>query len=279
MSKQIQVKKAEQFRTLHLQSEMLLLPNVWDAGGAKIIADLGFPALATTSAGVAFFNGYPDGEKISRDRMLQAIGEISERIAVPLTADIEAGYGRDPETVSETIEMTVAAGAVGVNLEDGAVQGSGTLLDVSLATERLKAARAGAENAGVPVVINARTDGYFEARNSDAKPFNDTVERGNAYMEAGADCVFVFGVQNKDEIAKLVNEINGPINIVAGAGGLSVPELADLGVKRVSLGGGLARASLGFIRESMEALMESGEFKFLKHQIPHYDLNKIYSDS
>ncbi|HKA58595.1 MAG TPA: isocitrate lyase/phosphoenolpyruvate mutase family protein, partial [Gemmatimonadales bacterium] len=181
--------KAEILRRLHTQGPMLVLPNAWDAGSARIFVEAGFPALATTSAGIAFSLGYPDGERISRDEMLAAVTRITHRIAVPITADMEAGYGLAPELVENTVLRVIDAGAVGMNLEDR-IEGK-HLIDFQLAVERVSAARAAADAAGVPLVLNARTDAFEAPELRPEKRLEEAVRRGNAFREAGADSVFV----------------------------------------------------------------------------------------
>ena len=198
-----QSQKAENFRALHHGAASLVLPNAWDAGTAVLVANAGFPAIATTSAGVAFAMGRADGQQISRDDMLRAIESISARVSLPVTADIEAGYGDTPEEVGETGRLSIEAGAVGINLEDGIDHAAGTLYELPLAVERIAAARDAGQAAGVPLVINGRTDVYFSPSLSDEEKFDEAVSRANAYIEAGADCAFVIRVAEADAIRDL----------------------------------------------------------------------------
>ncbi len=276
MSDHGQRKKADDFRALHLGEAPLVLPNVWDPGSAVIAAESGFPALATTSAAVAWALGHPDGEQISRDKMLGAVGDIATRVSLPVTADMEAGYGNTAEQVAETVRLTIAAGAIGINLEDGVDHAAGTLLAQPAAVERIAAARAVAEEAGVPLVINARTDVYFDQGASENKKLDEAAARANAYLNAGADCAFVIAVDAAAAIGDLVREIDGPLNVIAGAGGLDVNALASLGVKRISLAGGLARSVLGHFRDALAEIRDHGTLGFLDGAIPHGDLNRLY---
>ena len=213
---------------------MLVLPNAWDAGSARIFVEAGFPALATTSAGIAFSLGYPDGERISRDEMLAAVSRITRRISVPITADMEAGYGETAGAVGETVRRVIDAGAVGMNLEDRMEEKH--LIEFSLAVERVRAARRAADATGVPLVLNARTDIYLMQIGPPETRWERTVERLGAYAKAGADCVFAPAVKESQTIARLVAAIKAPLNILLMPGGPSLDELERLGVARASIG-------------------------------------------
>ncbi len=278
MSDSIQRRKAEEFLALHRAEAPLVLPNVWDPGSAVIAAEVGFPALATTSAGVAWALGRSDGEQLSRNEMLGAVAGIAARVAIPVTADMEAGYGNTAQEVAETVRSTIAAGAIGINLEDGLDHAAGTLLERSAAVERIAAARAVAVESGIPLVINARTDVYFNQEASEHEKLREAAERANAYLEVGADCAFVIGVGTAEEIGILVREIDGPLNVIAGAGGLDINDLASLGVKRISLAGGLARSVLGHFKGALAELKDHGTLGFLDCNIPHAELNRLYGN-
>ncbi len=200
--------KAERLRALHAGPRALVLANVWDAASARLIAALGAPAIATSSAGVAYALGYADGQRIPRAEMLDMVRRIAAAVDVPVTADVEGGYGATPDAAAETARGVIAAGAVGMNLENAA-DGDG-LLDAELHAGRVRAARQAATAAGVPLVINARTDA-FEAPGTDAERFSEAVRRANLYLAAGADCAFVPFTSDRDTIARLVQEIHGPI--------------------------------------------------------------------
>ena len=271
-------KKAETLRQLHHGPDILVLPNVWDIAGARIVEEAGYPAIATTSAGVAFALGYPDGEKISRDEMLDVVGRIARRVRVPVTADLEAGYGPEPADTAETIRRAMDGGVVGANIEDGTHRREQPLCSMNLAVARIHAARRAADTAGVPFVINARTDSYLAARifnqPQDAKCFDDTVHRGRAYREAGADCIFIPGLADRDTIGRLVAAIGAPINILAGPGSPSVPELKALGVARVSVGGAIMRATLGLVQRAAAELRSGGTFGFADGAVTQADMNR-----
>jgi 2-methylisocitrate lyase-like PEP mutase family enzyme len=278
MDRAIQAAKAEKFRKLHDRSQLLILPNAWDVASARLYEAAGFPAIATTSAGVAWALGYPDGQLIARQTMLEAVGRISGCVSVPVTADMVAGFGPAPEDAAETVRGVIAAGAVGINLEDGTGDSGKRLVDVSLHVEKIRAARAAATAAGVPVVINARTDAFLAAAGAPETRLLETVRRANAYHEAGADCLFVPGVQDRDTIAQLVRLIAGPLNILAGAGIPPVAELGRLGVARVSVGSGAMRAALGRLRRIIGEIRGSGTFSALfEDAIPYAEMNELFA--
>lgn len=271
--------KAETLRRLHHGPEVLVLPNTWDVASARLIEAAGFQAIATTSAGLAWALGYPDGEAISRDEMLAVCGRIAARVGVPVTADLEAGYGPKPEDTAETIRRAIKAGLVGANLEDGTHKRDQPLSPLELAVARIRAARQAGEAAGVPFVINARTDVYLAARifgrKTDATDFDEAVRRGRAYRDAGADCIFIPGLEDRELIGRLVTAIGGPINILAGPTSPSVPELKALGVARVSVGGLVAEAAFGLIRRAATELRTSGTYRFSEGMLSYPELNKL----
>ncbi len=276
MSAADQPARAGAFRALHHGDGPLVLPNVWDAGSAVLTQSMGFSALATTSAGVAWALGYADGERMERSEMLSAVGRIAARVSVPVSADMEGGYGETPDAVAETVRLTLEAGAIGVNLEDGLDHAAGTLRDPGLATECIAAAKAAGQAAGVPVVINARTDVYFNRGASEDDKFSEAVRRGNAYLEAGADCAFVIAVTDPSVIDQLVREIDGPLNIIAGAPGLDINTLTGMGVKRISLAGGMTRAVFGALRGALGEIREAGTTGFLGGGMAHPELNQLF---
>jgi 2-methylisocitrate lyase-like PEP mutase family enzyme len=269
-----QRKKAEDFLALHHAPGILALCNTSDVAGARVVVEAGFPAVASSSAGVAWMLGYPDGEIIPRAEMLDAVRRIAEAVDVPVTADMEAGYGHAPETVAETVRLTIEAGAVGINIEDSDAQSKGhPVLDFELSVERIRAARAAADASGVPMVINARTDGFY-AGPGDAV-FADTVRRGNAYLEAGAGCVFIPFVRDAETIGALCPEIAGPVNILAGAPSPPLPQMQELGVARVSVGGLLSLVAATAVRRAAEELRDHGTYGFGKDVILHPEMNGL----
>lgn len=254
-----------------------VLPNAWDPGSARILEQIGFPAIATTSAGIAWSCGVPDGEALDRDTMLEHVGRIVAAVGVPVTADLEAGYGDTSADVGRTVALAAEVGAVGANIEDAS---DGGLFGIEEAVDRLAAARAAAPSGSF--VLNARTDTYFvdpslPGRDSDDL-FAQTVERASRYLDAGADCVFVPGVVEEDTIRRLAAAIPGPLNVVAGlASTIDAPTLFSLGVRRVSLGGSLARAALSLVERAGRELLDTGTLGFLDGAIGYADLQRRFS--
>ncbi len=276
MDRTTQARRAEDFRRLHDRSRLLVLPNAWDVGSACVFAAAGFPAVATSSAGVAWAMGYADGQHISRAEMVEVVRRIARRVAVPVTADMEGGYGEDAVSAAETVRAVIAAGAVGLNLEDGTHRPDRPLLDLAAQVERVRAARQAADAEGVPVVLNARTDVYLAAVGPEAGRFDEAVRRANAYREAGADCLFVPGVRDPNTIGALVRAIHGPINILAGPGTPPLAELGRLGVARVSVGGGPARAALTVARRIAEELRGPGTYTlFTQDTLTYAEVNAL----
>ena len=255
-----QGKKAETLRKLHLGPRVLVLPNAWDVASACVLEEMGYPAIATTSAGVAFALGYPDGQRISRGEMLEVVGRIARAVRVPVTADMESGYGKTPAEMKETAKAIVAAGAVGLNFEDVTGDTESSHVEVSLQVEKIRTIRDTSASLGVPLVINARTDVYLMPIGPEATRFERTVERLRAYREAGADCVFAPGLVDRSVIGKLVKAVDAPLNILATQGCPSIPELGTLGVRRVSMGSSVMRATLAAVRRIGKELMETGTY-------------------
>ena len=269
--------KAEVLRRLHVEGPMLVLPNAWDAGSARVFVDAGFSALATTSAGIAFSLGYMDGERISRDEMLSAVARIIRRVSVPITADMEAGYGRTPDACAETARRVIDAGAVGMNLEDRIEHGP--LLDFGLAVQRVRSARVAADKAGVSIVINARTDAFEAPEIPRESRVAEAVRRGNAFRQAGADSVFVPFVGDRDTIEQLVQQIDAPVNILGTPNAPSLKVLAVLGVRRVTFGSAPMRATLGLVRRMAREWKEKGTYGTLEaYGIPFAELQKLFED-
>ncbi|HWE48783.1 MAG TPA: isocitrate lyase/phosphoenolpyruvate mutase family protein [Bryobacteraceae bacterium] len=266
-----QREKAELLRRLHASPEVLVLPNAWDAISARVAEAEGCAAVATTSAGLAAVFGYPDGQKIPRSEMLFLIGKIAGAVQVPVTADIEAGYD-DP---TQTARDVIASGAVGMNLED-MVDDVLTPLDRQI--ELLRAVRAASTAAGVPLVINARTDIFLARHGDEGTRFDRAVERLNAFHEAGADCLFAPGVADAETIGRLAQALKGPLNVLTSAGTPSVAELKSLGVRRLSLGSGPSRVALGAYQRLVRTLRDSGTFAALATEaVPFPEVQKLLS--
>jgi 2-methylisocitrate lyase-like PEP mutase family enzyme len=270
-----QKKSAERFLAMHSANEALLLPNVWDVASARIVEESGFDAIATTSAGVAFSLGYPDGQKIPMQEMLAAVARIARAVKVPVTADVESGYGNRPEDAATTARAVIAAGAVGMNLEDAPGNSGHPLVDLPLQLEKIHAVREASSSLGVPLVLNARTDVYLLQVGDPAKRYDEAVRRLRAFRDAGADCVFLPGVRDAQTIGRVVADLQCPLNILAGPGSPPVPELRKLGVARVSLGSGPARAALGLLRRVADELKTTGTYTMMEGAPPHDEINRM----
>lgn len=263
--------KAELFQRLHRGPELLRLANAWDAASARVFEVEGVRAVGTGSAGVAFSNGWPDDERMPRALMLAAIRSIVDAVDLPVTADILGGFG----DVTQTIRDVVAIGAAGVNLEDGHDTG---LVDATEQVTRIRAACDAARDAGIPIVVNARTDAYWLKLGDDRERLRTSIERANRYREAGAHCLFVPGPADRATIATLVREIDGPLNILAVPGCPSIAELQDLGVRRVSQGSGPMRASMMLTRRIAREWLDRGTYgSFHDDAVPYPEANALFA--
>ncbi|MFD7261025.1 isocitrate lyase/phosphoenolpyruvate mutase family protein [Streptomyces sp. NPDC059874] len=260
--------KATAFAELHTPTTPLPLANAWDVATARLVEAAGAPAVATTSAGVAWSLGAPDGDTLARDRALDLVARVAAAVSVPVTADIEGGFGADPAGVGETVAGVLAAGAVGINIEDGNRAPAEH-------AERLAAARAAADAAGVPLYINARVDTYLFGLGDPATRLDETLARAAAYLRAGATGVFVPGVTDPATVAELAKGIDAPLNILVGPGAPSVAELGALGVSRVSLGSWVAEAAYAVVRRATEELLSAGTYGTLAHALPYGELNDL----
>jgi 2-methylisocitrate lyase-like PEP mutase family enzyme len=269
---------ARQFLALHDGRKTLLLPNAWDVASARIFEEAGFPAIGTSSAGVAFALGYADRQKISRGEMLSVVHRIAEAVRIPVTADMEAGYGVKPEEAAQTAREVLAAGAVGMNLEDAIHDRPDALADMSLQKEKIRAVVEASARAGVPFVLNTRTDVFLAGIGAPETRLARTIERLNAYRDAGAQCLFAPGVRDKETIAQLASGVRGPLNILATAGTPPVADLEKLGVARVSVGSGPMRATLGLIARIARQLREEGSFSLMTDGAMTYaDANRLFT--
>jgi 2-methylisocitrate lyase-like PEP mutase family enzyme len=277
---------AAQFARLHRGPGVLVLPNAWDLASAVLLEQLpGVRALGTTSAGLAGASGKPDGEEVSLDQVLGVVRQITAAVSVPVTVDFEAGYGAGPAEVARSVAAVLEAGAAGINLEDGSVGGPG-LDDAGLHAEKVAAAREAANRATVPLVVNARTDTYWRSVGEPADRLRETIRRLGRYRQAGADCVFVPGfpaaglpaAEQRAAIAELVAALDGmPINLLARRDLLPVAELAELGIRRMSVGSGLYRLGLAAVRAAMRELLLSGDPAALAtaDELPYPELAKL----
>jgi 2-methylisocitrate lyase-like PEP mutase family enzyme len=262
---------------MHSGRDVLLLPNVWDVASARIVEEVRYAAVATTSAGIAFALGYPDGQKIPRHEMLDAVARIARAVNVPVTADVESGYGSGPEDAKRTALGVIEAGAVGMNLEDAPGESGNLLADLSAQLEKIHAVRDAAADTGVPLVLNARTDMYLLQVGDPAGRYDETVRRLCAYRDAGADCVFAPGLRDPALIERLAADVRCPLNILAGPGSPSIPELRALGVARVSLGSGPMRAAMGLLRRIAQEVKSSGTYESLKDAPTHAEMNRLFA--
>jgi 2-methylisocitrate lyase-like PEP mutase family enzyme len=270
-----QKEKAQRFAGLHEQG-MLVLPNAWDAGSAVIIAAAGAAAIATTSGGVAWSAGRPDGQALSREQMIERVGSIAGAVDLPVTADVERGYGPRPEDVAATVEAAIAAGVVGVNIEDSSAPG-GPLFSAVEQAARLKAGSEAAAAAGLPeLVINARTDVFLYGIGEEDERLAEVTRRAEAYAEAGATSLFVPGLLDLAILEQLVKSTPLPINAMAGPGAPSIADLERVGVRRVSLGTALAQAAYGITRSVAEEVLDKGTFEALAGAPAYVDVNSSF---
>ena len=289
-----QSQKALRLLELHHGSSPLVLINVWDAASAAMIEHCGLPAVATSSAALANALGFADGQYLPWAEMVEAVAKVCRAVQVPVTADIEAGFAPDLKGLEASIAQIIQAGAVGVNLED-AMSGhgeGGPLYSLADQVARIQAARRVAQAQGVHLVINARTDAYWQGGVTPEEALRNTMERGKAYLQAGGDCVFVPGLRDPGHIKTLIDHLRdadqqaigshavhpeAPINILAGVGVPPIPELAKLGVKRVSFGSGPHRAAMGLLRRIADEAKSSGTYKALTEgAVPYAEINGLF---
>lgn len=271
-----QAEKTHVLRALHKPGEPLVLVNVWDAFSARIVEDLGFPAVATSSAAVAWARGYPDGERVPLADVLALTEAIVRCVDVPVTADLEAGYGPTASDAAFAAQGAIAAGAVGMNFED--VNANGEFFDRAAQAARVTAIVEAGASSGVPVVLNARTDAFLVGIGPDDEwRLKESIERGNAYLDAGADCIFVPGVDDEATIEKLVKGIRGTVSVLAGYGSLSIDRLAQLGVARVSIGSSSAGAAYAHFRSLATDIRDHRRFDVLGDRMSYREANSLFT--
>ncbi|WP_230420657.1 isocitrate lyase/PEP mutase family protein [Actinomadura soli] len=276
MDIEVQQARAASLRALH-ESGVLVLPNAWDAGSAALIARAGAQAIATTSGGVSWSLGRPDGHGLTRDEMVEAVRRIAAAVDVPVTADIEGGYGESPEDVAATVAGIVGAGAVGVNIEDSRAPG-GPLFDAAEQGARLRAARDAATRAGLPgLVINVRTDVFLFGIGEEAGRLDDVIARTGFYAEAGADSLFVPGLIDLDALGRLVKASPLPVNVMAWPGAPTVAEFEAVGVRRVSLGTALSQAAYSVAERAATELLSQGTYTALEGALDFGSINGAVS--
>jgi len=276
--RQTQAAKAQAFRAMHHGQKVLVLPNAWDVASARIIEHAGAAAIATTSAGVAFTLGYPDGQKISSEEMIGAVARIAAKVKVPVTADVESGYGDRPEDAARTAKAVIEAGGVGINLEDATHSSQMHLADLSLQLEKIIAVRETGQSLSVPLVLNARTDVYLLEVGKPESRYDEAIRRLAAFRDAGADCLFIPGLRDLETIARLVRELEHPVNILAGPGSPSIPELQKIGVARVSLGSSAMRATLGLARRIAQEVLTTSTYESLEGAPSHAEVNRMMAE-
>jgi 2-methylisocitrate lyase-like PEP mutase family enzyme len=259
MGQRTQIEKGRAFRALHQRDGAFIIPNPWDIGSARILSHLGFEALATTSGGYAFSMGQPD-YAVGREAMIAHVSVLSSATELPLSADLENGFGDAPEMAAETIRLAGAAGAVGGSIEDATGRAGDPIYELALAAERVRAAAEVAHAQGFAFTLTARAENYLNGR----RDLKDTIKRLQAYQEAGADVLYAPGVTSKDEIATLVRSVDRPVNVLMGlaGGSLNLADLSAMGVRRVSVGSALARAAMGSLVRAAREMREHGSFAF-----------------
>lgn len=278
MDTRSQADRARAFRKLHNRSSLLLLPNAWDAGSARLFAKRGFSAIATTSAGMAWSLGYADGEHAPLGEVLAALARITRAVDVPVTADLETGYGETPDAVAATVRAAIAVGVVGVNLEDG-TPGHGPLRSIDEAAARLRAARMAANAAGVPLVLNARVDAWMQpGKVRPAARLEDALARAEAYLAAGADSLFPLGLSEPATLEAFVHATDAPVNVAAGPGMPDLAELARLGVARVSTASRFAALALAAADHAATALRETGRSEVLASPFGYPDAQRLFAE-
>ena len=274
-----QAQRASRLLELHHDKAPLVLINVWDAASGRIVEDAGFPAIATSSAAVANALGYADGQHVPWPAMTGAIRRIVDAVRAPVTADIEAGFSSSLQELDRAVEQVIDAGAAGINLEDALPghEDRGPLYPVPEQVERVRTVRNTSARMKTSLVINARTDAYWEKGRQEEEALRNMLERGQAYLDAGADCIFVPGLKKPEHIRAAVGEWKAPLNILAGPGVPSIPELTELGVRRISMGSGPMRAAMGLLRRIAQETTHAGTYSTLiDGAVAYGDMNALF---
>lgn len=270
--------RAHTFKALHERNSAFIVPNPWDAGSAKLLAAMGFEALATSSAGLAFSLGRVDGDgSLDRAETLENIGQIVAATALPVTADLENGFAHSPEGCADNLLQAVSRGIVGASIEDASGKADAPIYEFEHAVERVKAAVAAARSLPFPFMLTARAENLLHGRTD----FADTLRRLVAYAEAGADVLYVPGLQTREQIDAVVKAVAPrPVNVLMGLGGvtLSARDLSELGVKRISVGSSLARAAFGGLFRAAEEMRDHGTFNYADQAMPFAQLNGLFKD-
>jgi 2-methylisocitrate lyase-like PEP mutase family enzyme len=270
-----QREKAELFRSLHKGKHILVLPNAWDVPSARVFEDAGFPAVATSSAGLMVSLGYQDGQTMKRTDLVSAVSRITRVLSVPLSADVVAGFGDTPSQVVATVKSIIRTGAVGINIEDF-VHATQKLYSEEKQVEKLKAIRKLGESTKMPIVINARTDALRYFQGDDEAKLKEAIHRAIAYRDAGADCVYPMGLTDAGSISRFVRELSFPVNVMIRKGLPSIGELERLGVARVSFGPSASYATMGLLKRISREVLEKGSFESLVNGAISFDeLNRL----
>jgi 2-methylisocitrate lyase-like PEP mutase family enzyme len=255
---------------------MLILPNVWDVPSARVFEDAGFPSVATSSAALAVSLGYPDGEAIGKDELFATVRKIVNHLTIPLSVDIESGFGLTEIELSDTINRVIEAGGVGINIEDISNPSNETPYTVEKQVERIRMVRRVARSLGIPIVINARTDAYRFTEGDKRVKIEETIRRAKAYAGEDVDCLYPMGLAEKNAISEFVRAVGKPVNIMARRGAPTVPELEEIGVKRLSLGPGPMYAAMGLLKRIGRELRQEGTYDaLLEGAITFDELNAL----
>jgi len=270
-----QIEKAQAFRAMHQRDKAFIIPNPWDIGTARLLASLGFEALATTSAGFAFSKGRPD-YGIDRGEMMAHIAVLAASTSLPVSADLENGFGDEPETAAETIKLAAAAGVVGGSIEDSTGRADDPIYAFDHAVERVRAAADAAHALSFPFTLTARCENYLVGR----ADIHDTIRRLQAYQDAGADVLYAPGITSREDISEVVSSVDRPVNVLMGLQGarLSLDELSALGVKRVSVGSALSRAALGAFLRAGREMRDHGTFAFVDDAVSSSEIGGLLKE-
>ncbi len=270
-----QKEKAEAFQDLHRSKHIFVLPNAWDVPSARLFEDAGFPAVATSSAGLMVSLGFPDGQEIPREELISAIHRIARVLSVPLSADIVAGFGSTPKQVQSTVKSVIRGGAVGVNIEDFE-HSTKKMLSVASQVEKLRTVKSLTETLGIPFVLNGRTDAFRFAQGDDEAKLKEAIKRAAAYRDAGADCVYPMGLVDAGMIKTFVEALDCPVNVMVRKSLSTVQELDRMGVRRLSFGPSASYATLGFLKRACLEILEKGTFTGLTEGAINFDeLNSL----
>jgi 2-methylisocitrate lyase-like PEP mutase family enzyme len=278
LDKNKQKQLAQFFSEMHKNNNFFILPNIWDAGSAKVFEKKGFKAVATTSAGIAYSLGLSDGENVCLDELCYLIEQITKRISIPLSVDIERGYGNSAVEVKESVKKVIQAGAVGINIEDGYTEAPQKLEDINIQLEKIKAINELKQELDTPFVINARTCVYWLKLFTPAKRLEVAISRGNAFRKAGADCIFIPGAIEKNVILELTNNIHAPLNIIANPVFNDIDSIEHIGVTRLSIGSGAVRATYNKLIEIAEDLKDNKSIEqMLNHRFSYAKANEFFA--